>query len=680
MSNPDEPDKKRPQPTVAWNPEDLTDFEEGSADEAGTGASGAEASPDASPSDTPDAESEVAGDDTEAPAQRQSQPTVAWSPDDIASGGESGPPPTAESAAPGEATDDPDEDPLIGTLLRDKWRVLKRLGAGSFGTVYKVEDVKGGWIEALKILGVDRLVGAEADTMRKRFLREAQIMKRLGTESAHIVGLSTYEEDLEAGLIYFLMEYVEGKSLGDAVMDDGPFTLERTIHLGLQICDALIAAHEGPEGVVHRDMKLENVMLTKDRAGEEIAKVLDFGIAKLAEKETDSRLTTVGTLGTPGYAAPEQLRAEDVDARTDLFAFGVILYALLTGRDPWLGNPAGEATHQIYELMVATERGDVKPFSEAGVEVPPAMENVVLRLLKRDPDDRFPSARDLRDALRRVAAGGEAADAGSLRILTDEPGVEVQVRMGRSTVAEGPTPCVANGLGPGTYKVTLKDARYEPVETTVTLGAGAMEDLTLVTTLRSGGVAAGALRRPGRLAAAAVVVLLGVGAAVLQPWGRALELADVQARAASGGVTAVRVTGDGLEGKLPIGPVVMPFRVRVDEPEVAGVVADLRSAGLDIDTSWEVARLIGMAATAQSETRYFGSEGDDVRSYAQRVATLEPESPEARSLLLKVAERMSWDAEAARQDGSSEVADALLQECLLLVPEHARCMEADGGS
>jgi len=619
VSKPDEPDKKPPQPTVAWNPDDLPDFEKespGKSDQDAAGASG----------------------------------------------------------------DDPEEDPLIGQLLRNKWRVLKRLGAGSFGTVYKVEDIKGGWIEALKILGVDRLVGAEAETMRKRFLREAQIMKRLGTESAHIVGLSTYEEDLESGLIYFLMEFVEGKSLGDAVQEEGPFTVERTIRLGLQVCDALIAAHEGPEGVVHRDMKLENVMLTTDRAGEELVKVLDFGIAKIAERETDSRLTTVGTLGTPGYAAPEQLRAEDVDARTDLFAFGVILYALLTGRDPWLGNPAGEATHQIYEIMVATERGDVKPFSEAGVEVTPAMQNLVLRLLRRDPDERFPSARKVRDALQRVAAGGEAANVGSLRVLTDDPGVEVQVRLGRRTVSQGTTPCVANGLEPGTYKIALKDVRYEPVETTVTLAAGAMEDITLVTTPRSGGVGASAMRRPGRLVAAAVVLFVAAGVAVLQPWGRALELADVHVRAAAGGVTGVRVTAEGMEGRLAMGPMTVPFRVLVGEQDVPGAVAELRAAGLDVDTSWEVARLIGMAASAQSETRYFGSDGDDVRSYAQRVAILEPQSAEAKSLLLKVAERMAWDADAARQDGSPDVADELVRECLSLVPDHAGCTGADGGN
>ena len=129
-----------------------------------------------------------------------------------------------------------------------------------------------------------------------------------------------------------------------------------------------------------------------------------------------------------------------------------------------------------------------------------------------------------------------------------------------------------------------------------------------------------------------------------------------------------------------MGPLAVPFTVPVSAQDVPRAVADLRSAGLDVDTSWEVARLIGMAASAQSETRYFGRDGDDVRSYARRAATLEPESAEARSLLLKVAERLAWDAEAARQDGSPEVADQLVRECLSLIPDHPGCMAADGGS
>lgn len=343
------------------------------------------------------------------------QATVAWDPDDMRG--------LQEAATPGDEDVEPGEDPLVGQLIRNKWKVLKRLGAGSFGTVYKVKDVKGEWIEALKILGVDRITGAEAETARKRFLREAQIMKRLGAESQHIVGLSTYEEDLGAGLIYFLMEFVDGRSLGDVLREEGPLGVDRTVRLALQACDALIVAHEGPEGIVHRDLKLENLMVTTDRTGAEILKVLDFGIARLAERDPDSRLTTVGILGTPGYAAPEQIRAEDVDARTDLFAFGVILYLLLTGRDPWLGNPAGQSTEQIYELMLATDRGEVRPMAEAGRAILPAMERVVMRLLRRDPAERFQSARELKEALRRITAAEESnPDPGSGGGIGDESG------------------------------------------------------------------------------------------------------------------------------------------------------------------------------------------------------------------------------------------------------------------
>jgi len=423
--------------------------------------------------------------------------------------------------------------------------------------------------------------------------------------------------------------------------------------------------------VVHRDLKLENLMLTKDRAGDEVVKVLDFGIAKIAERDSDSRLTTVGTLGTPGYAAPEQLRAEEVDGRTDLFAFGVILYALLTGHDPWLGRPAYEPTTQIYELMVATERGEVRPFSEWGVEVPPAMQNVVLRLLRRDPDQRFPSARELAEALKRVQAGGAAADVGSLRVLTDEPGVMVQIRAGRRIVAEGPTPCVANGLAAGTYRIAVHDGRYEPVETSITLDAGAIEDLTLVTTPRDASAGAGVRRHPAAVAGAVATVLLLAAAGFLRPWGRTLTLEELPARADA--VTGLRLAETGIAGRLRVAFLSVPFHVPLAEDRMADAVAGLRRAGVEVDTSWEVSRLIRLAAGMQARRRYFGHGGDDVQGYASRAAAIDPDSPEARSLLRKVAERMAWDAEALLQDGSGDKARALLQACLDLVPGYPRC-------
>ncbi len=597
--------------------------------------------------------------------------TMAWTPEDVAA--------LKEAKPESKPTEAPEEDPLIGQLLRNKWRVLKRLGAGGFGTVYKVRDEKGGWIEALKILGVDRITGAEAENARKRFLREAQIMKRLGTESQHIVGLSTYEEDLEAGLIYFLMEFVEGRSLADTVMVEGPMPADRAVRLALQACEALIVAHEGPDGVVHRDLKLENFMLTKDRGGQEIVKVLDFGIAKLAEKEADSRLTTVGTLGTPGYAAPEQLRAEPVDARTDLFAFGVVLYSLLTGKDPWLGNRAGEPTTQIYELMVATDRCEVIPMSETGVSVPPAMESIVMKLLRREPEQRYQSAKELKEALLRVQAGGTDAALGSLRILTEPKGVRVEIRHGRKTVAEGPTPCVANALVAGSYRVTVKDDRFEPAETVVALDAGAMEDVTLAVASRAKGVAAGVRRRPAVAVAAVLAVVALAAAGMLQPWGRTLDVQGLKDRSASGGILLARLAPDGIRGRLSLGPLAAPFKLLLPEDEMAATVTDLRAAGVDVDTSWEVARIVGLAREAQAAGRYFGREGQDVQSLARRIAELEPESAEARSLLLKVAERMAWDADAALQDGDPARAEELFQACLALVPTHPRCTPTGGG-
>lgn len=610
MSNTDEQDRKPPsQPTVAWDPSEVHGLVDHPAAEPTKPDSGS-----TQPLSLPDS------DDAGA--------TIKLSDEDVKK--------LVEDEAAAVEGVLQEEDPLIGTLVRDKWKVLKRLGAGSFGTVYKVQDVKGGWIEALKILGVDRLTGAEAEEMRARFLREAQIMKRLGKDSKHIVGLSTYEEDIEAGMVYFLMEFVEGRSLADLIADEGPLPVDRIIRLALQACDGLMAAHEGPEPVVHRDLKLENLMLTKDRAGEDSVKILDFGIAKIAEKEADSRLTTVGTLGTPGYAAPEQLRAEAVDGRTDLFAFGVILYALLTGRDPWLGNPAHEPTHQIYDLMVATERANVRPIHQQGAEVPPAIANVVMKLLRRDPAERFQSARELRDTLLDISQGGDfiAAASTAATVGVDTPPAQPAV--------QEPSPKQAPRAAPRQ---------------------------------------AGRKKSPaGRLIAAAIVLAAAGATAWAQPWGRTIDTDGLLSLVQRGSVADVWITEAGAEGGIQVLPVSAlagvqtPFLVPLDQNEVSSFVERLREAGASVDVSWEVRRITELAVSAQSESRYFGSDGSDVQSYALRLADLVPESPEAAALLLKVGERMAWDAAAAEADGLPVDARDLVARCLELVPNHPRCL------
>jgi hypothetical protein len=366
-------------------------------------------------------------------------------------------------------------------------------------------------------------------------------------------------------------------------------------------------------------LKLENLMLTKDRSGGEMVKVLDFGIAKIAEREADSRLTTVGALGTPGYAAPEQLRAEQVDGRTDLFAFGVILYALLTGRDPWLGKLAHEPTNQIYELMAASDRAQPIPMAKTGVSVQPAMANVVARLLQRDPADRYQSARELRDALQSVLSGGEV-----------EPVRAAPAATAPAPRAAAPRPTIA---------------RPEPKR-----------------------------RGQGRLVVLGLVAIaLSGGAYFLQPWGRTLDAQGLRERVTAGSVAQAWLDDGGVGGYLAVGPLVSPFFTPIDEADLPATVNELRAGGVAVDTSWELRRLRELAAGAQASTRYYGVNGADVRTYALRLAELQPDSPEARSLLLKVAERMAWDAEVALVEGPSGRAEELVRQCLELVPEHARC-------
>jgi hypothetical protein len=334
--------------------------------------------------------------------------------------------------------------------------------------------------------------------------------------------------------------------------------------------------------------------------------------------------------------------------------------------------------------MVATDRAEVRPLHESGAAIPPAMANIVMKLLRRDPAQRFQSAQELRDALQRFSQGAPTTDAGSLAVLTPEAGVRVEVRDGRNVVAEGPTPLRADGLPAGSYTVEVRDPRFELAESIVQLPGGATHDVTLSPrrkpprtperpkARRKGG--------RGRLLAALIVLIAVAGTAWAQPWGRTLDREALASYVASGAIDRVYLTADGLEGGLQIIPVDaledfrMPFFVSLGESETPATVEELRDRGVEVDASWEVRRLMELAVGAQARSRYYGLDGGDVRSYALRLAELAPESPQASSLLFKVGERMAWDAEAALEEGSAEEARQLVDRCLDLVPDQPRCL------
>ncbi|MFN2386837.1 MAG: protein kinase, partial [Thermoanaerobaculia bacterium] len=272
---------------------------------------------------------------------------------------------------------------------------LSPLGAGGMGEVYRARDTRLGRTVALKVLR-ERL-SADAE-LRQRFEREARTISQLS--HPHICAL--YDVGHQDGTDYLVMEYLEGQTLAEKLAR-APMSLEETLRCAIEVADALEKAHR--QGIVHRDLKPGNVMLTKSGV-----KLLDFGLAKVLEPAapatiltslpTEMPLTEKGAiLGTVQYMAPEQLEGKEVDARTDIFALGALLYEMATGRKAFTG--ASQAS-----LISAIMTAEPKPVSESQPLTPPALDRVVKTCLAKDPDDRWQTAHDVKLELKWIAEGG----------------------------------------------------------------------------------------------------------------------------------------------------------------------------------------------------------------------------------------------------------------------------------
>jgi TolB-like protein len=304
-----------------------------------------------------------------------------------------------------------------GTRL-GPYEIVAPLGAGGMGEVYRARDTKLGREIALKVLPAD--VSANADRLA-RFEREARTVASLN--HPNIVVLHSMEE---AGGIHFLtMELVDGQSLDQHVAADG-LPVARVVEVGIALADALSAAHE--RGVIHRDLKPANVMLTRDGR----VKVLDFGLVKLVEMQSSSDLSRATTaaapisqvgdvVGTVPYMAPEQIRGETVDARSDLFALGIMIYELAAGRRPFTGGTMADTCSAIL-------RDTPTPLTRVRADLPDDLERIVFRCLEKNPHDRFQTARDvsrelgaLRRSLEHVGAEKTAShvrpDRASIAVL-----------------------------------------------------------------------------------------------------------------------------------------------------------------------------------------------------------------------------------------------------------------------
>jgi serine/threonine protein kinase len=286
-----------------------------------------------------------------------------------------------------------------GTRL-GPYEILAAIGAGGMGEVYRARDTRLERTVAVKVLPFHLSSNEE---LRQRFEREAKTISQLS--HAHICAL--HDVGHQDGIDYLVMEYLEGEVLTDRLAK-GPLPTEQLLRYGIQIADALDKAHR--QGIVHRDLKPANVMLTKSGV-----KLLDFGLAKVIEPKPalsgltalptvagGQNLTQAGTiLGTFQYMAPEQLEGKEADARSDIFAFGAVLYEMATGKKAFSG--ASQAS-----LIAAILEHEPPSVSSVQPMTPPALDRVVKKCLAKDPDDRWQNAADLESELKWIAEGSLA--------------------------------------------------------------------------------------------------------------------------------------------------------------------------------------------------------------------------------------------------------------------------------
>ncbi len=298
------------------------------------------------------------------------------------------PPPKSSSVRPGGV------DKLIGLTLSDRYKIERLLGEGAMGAVYAAEHMLMRKRVAVKVLHPSM---TRVPEVVARFEREAISASRIGHPN---VAAATDFGKLDDGSFFLVLEYVEGESLRIAI-DRGRFDVPRALHVVSQLANALVRAHS--LGIVHRDLKPENVMLVSRDGDPDFVKVLDFGIAKvpvgevLADGDTQNAqaagpaLTQLGTVyGTPEYMAPEQALGLAIDARADLYAVGVMMYELLTGRRPFVAD-------SMIALLGMHVNAPPPPMSETAPDaiIPPDVVLVVERLLEKEPDKRVQSAKDL---------------------------------------------------------------------------------------------------------------------------------------------------------------------------------------------------------------------------------------------------------------------------------------------
>ncbi len=304
--------------------------------------------------------------------------------------------PTAASvpgADPAASSHSVQPDPMLGETI-ERYRIVRKLGEGGMGSVYAAEHTHINKQVAIKLLRPEISGNKEA---LDRFAREARSASEIGHKN--IIGIEDFGT-LKDGRIFLFMELLDGAPLNE-LLDQGGLSLDRLLNILIQTGHGLAAAHA--KGIVHRDMKPENIFVTYDEHGADVPKLLDFGIAKVSGQDGQNNLTRTGTIfGTPFYMAPEQALGQSVDYRADIYAMGVILYECFTGSVPF----QGESFMGILTQHITAEPEDVERRAAAtGRTVPAGIAEIIRRAMKKEPSERFVSMDEMVQALVRVYRG-----------------------------------------------------------------------------------------------------------------------------------------------------------------------------------------------------------------------------------------------------------------------------------
>jgi predicted Ser/Thr protein kinase len=279
----------------------------------------------------------------------------------------------------------PRGDPFVGRIIKGRYRIVSRLGDGGMGAVYRAEQLSVGRTVALKVLHREF---ARDEEFVQRFQQEARLAATLN--HPRLTTVFDFDQSEDGGL-FIVMEYLEGTRLSDLIRRSGPLEIARAVRLAIQLAEGLEAAHAA--GVIHRDVKPQNIMVLAP--GEDV-KLMDFGIARINDGR-DVQLTRAGTMmGTPLYMAPEQIEGRTVSEKTDIYAFGVVLYEMLSGQTPFSApTSAAVLAKQLNEPP--------RPLRAVRPDTPPVLERIVMQALDKDPEYRQERIAEIVRGLRTVA-------------------------------------------------------------------------------------------------------------------------------------------------------------------------------------------------------------------------------------------------------------------------------------